>query len=616
MKKQFMKRMMATTMAVGVIGTSVFGNRIAYASTAHSNAGSTMKLMETENETYTSFEVGTTQNFKLAGTQKVAYFKFTTDSTDSFYTFTTNMNGTSTTRSHTFVYSGLELLNEQKVVDTWTNPGDTNQQLLAKKLKPNTTYYVMVNIEDDDESAEGSVIVNQCVDDLGDTIDAAAEIKTGVAGTGYINDGTDVDFLKYTTDATDSFYYLDASVVGTEGRVHFAVYNSPELLNTGCVWKGWVDHGTNFFVDLSKKLEPNKTYYIQMRVEHEITVENQLKYSVTITQYPDDMKDTVQDAKSIETGQAGTGILQNREDVDFFKYTTDATDSFYSLDASVVGTEGRIHFAVYNTPELLDTGCVWKGWVDHGTNLFVNLEKKLEPNKTYYIQMRVEHEITPENQLNYSVTIKQYKDDVKDTVAEAKKITVDKTYSYTLQNETDVDWYQVDTTNYTDYLVHFQNTAKEGDIEIKIYSDKDGIKEVYSRRIGGKSAVSGQDKKIKLTPYKTYYIKVSGNVASYKVGLNPEGPTNAKIKNEKGTKKRVTVSWSKVNKANGYEVWKATKNGNFKKVKTFNSAKIVKWTDTSVKKGTTYKYKIRAYAKKGGKTYYSAFSAVKSIKVK
>ena len=495
MKKQLMKRMMAITMAAGVIGTSVFGNMNVYASTVHANAGSIMKLMGTEEEKYTSFEVGTSQKFQLAGTQELAYFKFTTDSTDSFYTFTTNINGTSECRVKTCVYSGLELLDEQKVVDTWTGQGQSNETLLAKKLKPDTTYYVIVekDDEDDDKSVEGSLIVNKCEDDLGDTVDAAAEIKTGVAGTGYLNECEDVDFLKYTTDGTDSFY---------------------------------------------------------------------------------------------------------------------------SIDVSVVGTEGRVNYKVYDNAELVDNGLICDGWVWCGSNGFANLEKKLEPNKTYYIRLSGEEEITFKNQLKYMVTIKQYKDDVKDTVANAKKITVDKTYSYSLQNETDVDWYQVDTTNYTDYLVNFKNTAKEGDIEIKIYSDKDGIKEVYSKWIGGKSSVSGEDKKIRLTPYKTYYIKVSGDVAAYKIGVNPEGPANAKVKNENSTKKKVTVSWSKVNKANGYEVWKAVKNGKFKKVKTFKSVNNVKWTDTAVKKGTTYKYKIRAYAKKGGKTYYSAFSAEKSIKVK
>lgn len=225
-----MKRMMATTMAAGVIGTSIFGNMNVYASNVHANVGSIMKLMGTEEEKYTSFEVGTSQKFQLAENERAVYFKFTTDSTDSFYTFTTNINGTSECRVQTCVYSGLELLDEQKVVDIWTDQGQSNETLLAKKLKPDTTYYVIVkkDEEDDDKSVEGSLVVNQCEDDLGDTIDAAAEIKTGVAGTGYLNDCEDVDFLKYTTDGTDSFYSIDVSVVGTEGRVNYKVYDNPE----------------------------------------------------------------------------------------------------------------------------------------------------------------------------------------------------------------------------------------------------------------------------------------------------------------------------------------------------------------------------------------------------
>jgi hypothetical protein len=33
-------------------------------------------------------------------------------------------------------------------------------------------------------------------------------------------------------------------------------------------------------------------------------------------------------------------------------------------------------------------------------------------------------------------------------------------------------------------------------------------------------------------------------------------------------------------------------------------------------KGKTYKYKLRAFTKVGGKKYYSAFSKVKTVKIK
>ena len=113
-------------------------------------------------------------------------------------------------------------------------------------------------------------------------------------------------------------------------------------------------------------------------------------------------------------------------------------------------------------------------------------------------------------------------------------------------------------------------------------------------------------------------LKITGKENSkYTIGINAAAPANNKAKAQTVKKTRqVTISWSKVNKATGYEVYRAVKNGSYKKVATIKSAKTVKWIDKKVKKGYTYKYKVRAYAKVKGKTYYSAYSAEKAVKVK
>ena len=136
--------------------------------------------------------------------------------------------------------------------------------------------------------------------------------------------------------------------------------------------------------------------------------------------------------------------------------------------------------------------------------------------------------------------------------------------------------------------------------------------------LNGKSVLSRNEGAIKLTPYRTYYIKVTGKENSkYTIGVNASEPANNKAKAQTVKKKKqVTISWGKVNKAKGYEVYRAVKNGSYKKVATIKSAKKIKWVDKKVKKGTTYKYKVRAYAKVKGKTYYSAYSAEKAVKVK
>lgn len=83
-----------------------------------------------------------------------------------------------------------------------------------------------------------------------------------------------------------------------------------------------------------------------------------------------------------------------------------------------------------------------------------------------------------------------------------------------------------------------------------------------------------------------------------------------------GTKK-ATVKWKKIDGANGYQVYRSTKQSSgFKLVKTIKKGSTVSFTNKKLKKGTTYYFKVRAYRTVSGKKVYSSYSAVKSVKVK
>lgn len=77
----------------------------------------------------------------------------------------------------------------------------------------------------------------------------------------------------------------------------------------------------------------------------------------------------------------------------------------------------------------------------------------------------------------------------------------------------------------------------------------------------------------------------------------------------------ITVKWKKVKKADGYQIYRATsKKGKYKKIKTVKKASTVTYTNKKLKAGKKYYYKVRAYQKKGKKTRYSKFSAIKMVK--
>ena len=729
MKKTLMKKMMAGAMAFGIVTTSVFGNISPFTDGL---------VYATETGTaYATMNVGETTEFEMTAGETNNCYKFTTDSTDAFYTFTLNNYGTSETEVAVRVYSGPELMDSQKIVDINAYEAETSTYNVAREFQPNSNYYVVLEkIYGEDKNVKGSIVVDQYPDDVSDSAEDALMFQVGTEASGYIQNEIDVDFLTFTTDQSDSFYGIEVAAIGTEGSLIYEVYDNSELLESGRIYDDVIDGGRKSDVDLHKKLQPNKTYYIRVAGYSAINNQNPLKYTVKVKKYQDDKGDSLSSATALKTDVSSVGNLNNKEDVEYFTYTTDGSDSFYSMEVAAIGTEGSLIYEVYDNPELLESGRIYDRVVDNSSKDTVNLKKELQPNKTYYIRVATYYsDISGDNPLQYSLLVKQYKDDVKDiansaktvkvlskvsavlqngadidffkitldkadafytfnfqnttqaqnvyfsiykdknctecvkdgvaypksnttydlehilvpgntyyikvnrhddeisnvsynfkltqvrddvknTGTTAKKISLNNTYSYKIQNKADEDWFMFTTANYTDYMVSCQNITKNAQISIRIYSDKNGVNEIYSKTVYQKSALAGDDRQIKLTPYKTYYIKITGDVASYKMGVSAKGPQNAKVKSTKNSKKKVTVSWSKVNKANGYEIWKATKNGKFKRVKIFTSAKTVSWTDTSVKKGTTYKYKIRAFAKKGKTKYYSAFSAVRSIKVK
>ena len=81
-------------------------------------------------------------------------------------------------------------------------------------------------------------------------------------------------------------------------------------------------------------------------------------------------------------------------------------------------------------------------------------------------------------------------------------------------------------------------------------------------------------------------------------------------------KRYITVSWKVSEEIDGlkYQVYKSTKKSSgYSKVTSTGSLSYK--NTSSLKKGTTYYYKVRGYKSIGGKTYYSAWSNVTSKKV-
>lgn len=96
----------------------------------------------------------------------------------------------------------------------------------------------------------------------------------------------------------------------------------------------------------------------------------------------------------------------------------------------------------------------------------------------------------------------------------------------------------------------------------------------------------------------------TGNVCVKAYTSALQGKSVAAVKNVKKSsvgKTSVSLKWSRVSGASGYEVYRASsKNGTYKKVKTIADPEVTSCKDTGLTKNKTYYYRVRAYRDNGG----------------
>ncbi|MEY8516903.1 beta-L-arabinofuranosidase domain-containing protein [Lachnospiraceae bacterium 29-84] len=172
----------------------------------------------------------------------------------------------------------------------------------------------------------------------------------------------------------------------------------------------------------------------------------------------------------------------------------------------------------------------------------------------------------------------------------------------------------------------------EGSSSIKVKWNKvTGAKKYQVYRKSGKSwkkiaTVTGTSyTNNKLTSNKSYQYRVramitSGSLNSYgdysKTVTGTTGPKKVTgLKLKKVTKTSYKLSWKKVSKATGYEIYRKVGNGSYKKVKSVN-AKTFKFTAKGLKKGKSYRFYVRAIRKSGKSTYAGTPVYTKTVKIK
>lgn len=95
-----------------------------------------------------------------------------------------------------------------------------------------------------------------------------------------------------------------------------------------------------------------------------------------------------------------------------------------------------------------------------------------------------------------------------------------------------------------------------------------------------------------------------------KTATAPKRPDLLKAK--KDGKGKVTINWSRKSGTDGYVIYMRTNKGEYKKIAT-KSSKASSYTKSGLKKGRTYRFKVRGFHKTGDKRIYSSYSDSKKI---
>ena len=189
-----------------------------------------------------------------------------------------------------------------------------------------------------------------------------------------------------------------------------------------------------------------------------------------------------------------------------------------------------------------------------------------------------------------------------------KKQSVPSSAKFTSSKKIKVAWSK-DTTA-TGYQVQYSTSSKFSKATTKwitsnkttSYSFSANVKNTYYVRVRSYKKVG-----------KTYYY------GSYSSGLKVTAkPATVKLTSstKSTSKKTLTVKWSKVANASGYQVT-YSKKSSFKGAKTVSvSYKSSSKKLTKLSSGTKYYVKVRAYTTISGKKYYGSYSSKKTVKVK
>jgi hypothetical protein len=405
-----------------------------------------------------------------------------------------------------------------------------------------------------------------------DSKSEATAIKVNTTYNGILNHDDDVDWYKVAIPNNGYFNIQfgineNVSADDIEYGFKYTVYKDQTVL------KEYYNITSDF---TSVKLPYKKgTYYIKVEAHYSGRAPTDCPYTIRVNNsksavWEDEFNNSKKTAKTVSLNKKYNGILNQDEDVDWYKLTTTKNGNFklkFSVDSTL-------------TPDDIDYGwkiTVYKGntevysdvYTTSSTSSLIAFKKG-----TYYIKVEANYSGRAPTDCQYSITLKNQVTDISKS-----SISGLNSYVYTGKN-----------IKPASFKVKYngQTLTKGKDYKITKYTNnkKIGVAKITIQGLGnfkGTKVIS-----FNITPAKVKGVKVKYN--------------NSKI----------TISYNKVSQASGYQIaycgydsWLGS--GDVKYTKTTKTKKVV----SKVSYYSTYRVQVRAYKKVGKKTIYGPWSDVK-----
>lgn len=505
--------------------------------------------------------------------------------------------------------------------------GDITLQSQAVGL-PAGEYYVQVHGGNEEIGMYGLTVnytqTNTWEKEVDDTYENANEMAVNTAYSGTLHDSSDVDYYKVTLDKDGmiSLNFKHNNVAGKELKecYYVDIYRSGDYSNSIYRLKstGGETNLTTPEIGLAKG-----TYYIKVSGYYfaQTTEPYEMKVKYTKSAYWEkETNDTFADATSIKADKTYKGSIRTTSDNDYYKVKVN-NDGYVKikLEHSATTAAGIYKVKLYDADYNLICERVAAGTENKFETCKIGLKKG-----SYYVQICNYEAYSGTYKLTVNATkASNWESELNNDTAHADKISVGKSVNgiSTASNCDDYYKFTLSKASYINVsLEHEKISGTDNLWRIDIYDAKGNrIDYSASYRYVTESEAYAATKTTKLAKG-TYYVEVSdylGNALDmeYKLTVNKvekKAPTISSVESTQYNK--IKVSWKAVPGATKYEIYRAdSKNGSYKKVKTISGGTTTSWTDSSVKTGKTYYYKMKSVVTTN-KEQKSGYSKVKSAK--